>query len=91
MATEIVVALITGACAVIGQWMISQRNRQNDIAERARREAEEDARLRAIESRLDSHNAYAMKFEEVSRNMNELTVAIVAIQKDVEYLKERAE
>lgn len=89
MATEVIVALITGGCAVIGQWIISSRNRQNDMAERIRREAEEDMRLKAIEQRLDSHNAYAKKFDEVARGMTELNIAMAEIRTDVVYLKER--
>lgn len=91
MQTEIIVAIITGCCAVIGQYIISARNKSAESAERILHEAEENSRLKAIESRLDTHNAYAKKFDDVSKSMSDINVSLAGLKKDVEYLKEMAE
>ena len=67
MITEaVIVALIAGACSVIGNWLISRSNRAKDEIERAKRDAVTDERLDRIESKLDEHNGYAKKFEVIS-------------------------
>ena len=44
----IVVAIITGFCSVLGQWLISRE-----------REIRLDERLKSVEKKLDEHNGYA--------------------------------
>lgn len=39
-------------------------------------------RMGNVERKLDEHNSYAMRFEEIEK-------AIIAIQKDIEYMKGR--
>ncbi len=85
--TNIIVALITGICAVLGQYLISQKKTREDEIKDAQREQKELDRLEAIEERfkvvekkLDEHNGYAEKFGEISN-------AIVSIKKDIEYIK----
>lgn len=85
--TNIIVALITGICAVLGQYLISQKKTREDEIKDAQREQKELDRLEAIEERfkvvekkLDEHNGYAEKFSEISN-------AIVSIKKDIEYIK----
>ena len=46
----IIVAIITGFCSVLGQWLISRE-----------REARLDERLKSVEHKLDEHNRYADK------------------------------
>lgn len=84
---NIIVALITGICAVLGQYLISQKKTREDEIKDAQREQKELDRLEAIEERfkvvekkLDEHNGYAEKFGEISN-------AIVSIKKDIEYIK----
>ncbi len=50
MPDVIIVALITGICSVLGQWLISRE-----------REARLDERLKSVENKLDEHNRYADK------------------------------
>ena len=50
MSEVIIVALITGLCSVIGQWLISRE-----------REARMDERLKSVEKKLDEHNKFSDK------------------------------
>lgn len=43
-----------------------------------------DGKLKDVEDKLDEHNGYARRFEEIEK-------AIVAIQKDISFLRERME
>lgn len=101
MATEVCVALITGMCAIVGQWLItrsdSKKNdakRQADKEERAVKQAVKDTELKAlleaIEQRLDIHNSYAEKFAAMTTHFEEIDKAIIAMQKDIEYLRKGA-
>ena len=83
---NIIVALITGVCAVVGH-LISQKKTCDDEIKDAQREQKQldqleamDERFKVIEKKLDEHNGYAEKFGEIS-------TSIVAIRKDLEYLK----
>lgn len=69
MSEVIVVALITGICSVIGQWIISRRqNKDRETAEAVRDQRIED-RLQAVEHKLDIHNGYAEKFAEIGADI----------------------
>lgn len=102
MLTEgIVIALVTGICAIIGQWIITRSEskkaddkRNEDKKERAVAQAVKDAELKnqlaAIEKKLDIHNGYAEKFAEVTTHLEEIDKALVAMQKDIEYIRKGA-
>ena len=62
MSETIVVAIITGICAVFGQWLITRQQTAKRRIDEAVRDAKLDDRLSRIEDRLDSHNSYAEKF-----------------------------
>lgn len=61
----IVVALITGVCSVLGQWLISRE-----------REARMDERLKSVEKKLDEHNGYAKKFETIQIDIAKISTEI---------------
>jgi hypothetical protein len=50
MSDVIIVAVITGICSVIGQWLISRE-----------REVRLDERLKSVEKKLDEHNKFSDK------------------------------
>lgn len=50
MSEVIIVAIITGVCSVVGQWLISRE-----------REARMDERLKSVEKKLDEHNKFSDK------------------------------
>lgn len=78
--TTIVTALIAAGASMFGSWAASARQRKEDAVKEAQREQKQADRLDAIERKLDIHNGYAEKFGEIGQD-------IVAIKKDIEYLK----
>lgn len=65
MSEVIIVAIITGVCSVIGQWLISRE-----------REARMDERLKSVEKKLDEHNGYAKKFESIQIDIAKISTEI---------------
>lgn len=72
MSEVIITAIIAGICSVIGQWLISRE-----------REIRLDERLKSVEKKLDEHNGYAQKF-------NDIQVDIAKISTKLENLEEKA-
>ena len=69
MTEGIIVAIITGICAVIGQWLITRKGRAEDAAERARLDERTAMRLDRIERKLDEHNGYADRINAIQRDI----------------------
>ncbi len=69
MSEVIIVAIITGVCSVIGQWLISRE-----------REIRLDERLKSVEKKLDEHNGYAKKFEAVQIDIAKISTEIKNIK-----------
>lgn len=65
MSELVIVAIITGACSVLGQWLISRE-----------REARLDERLKGVEHRLDTHNNYAEKIGDIQCDIAEIKTEI---------------
>lgn len=72
MSEVIITAIIAGICSVVGQWLISRE-----------REIRLDERLKNVEKKLDEHNGYAQKF-------NDIQVDIAKISTKLENLEEKA-
>lgn len=79
----IIVAIITGVCSVIGQFIISRANDAKKAAEDAAREARLDERLKGVEKRLDTHNNYAEK-------IGQIQVDLASLATEIKNLKESA-
>ena len=71
MSEVIITAIIAGICSVVGQWLISRE-----------REIRLDERLKSVEKKLDEHNGYAQKF-------NDIQVDIAKISTKLENLEEK--
>lgn len=69
METSIIVAIITGVFAVVGQWLIARQNKIKNDTERAVKDALMEQRLDRIESKLDEHNGYAQKFADTAERL----------------------
>lgn len=69
MSEAIVVAIITGVCAVLGQLIISTQQNAKRKTEDAVRAAKLDDRLVGVEKRLDEHNSYASRFVEIQTDI----------------------
>ena len=81
MSDAVLVALITGGCAVLSNWLITRSNRVKDSEERARLDQKTADRLAAIEHKIDVHNGYAEK-------LGALSADIRVIRTELEHLKE---
>ena len=83
MSDAVIVAIITGICAVVGQWLISKQSIKQKKTADAVRDARLEDRLSGVERRLDEHNRYAAKFAEIQTD-------IAVIKNDIKTLyKER--
>lgn len=69
MSEGVLIALITGLCAVVGQWLISRSQNEKRKVDDAVRDARLDDRLAGVERRLDLHNGYAEKFSEIQTDI----------------------
>jgi hypothetical protein len=69
MSEGIWIAIITGAFAVLGQWLISHNQNEKRKVENAVRDARLDDRLAGVERRLDLHNGYAERFSEIQTDI----------------------
>ena len=84
MSEAVIVALITGICAVVGQLIITRQQTAKRRIDEAVRDAKLDDRLARIEERLDSHNSYAEKFVEFGTD-------IAVIKNDIKTLNKQQE
>lgn len=69
MSETVLVAIITGICAVFGQWLITRQQTAKRRIDEAVRDAKLDDRLAGVERRLDEHNNYASKFSEIQMDI----------------------
>ena len=69
MSGGVLLALITGLCAVVGQWLISRSQNEKRKVDDAVRDARLDDRLAGVERRLDLHNGYAERFSEIQTDI----------------------
>lgn len=82
MSDIVIVAIITGICSVIGQWLISHNANEKRKVDDAVRDAILEDRLKSVEKKLDEHNGYASRFGEIQTD-------IAVIKNDIQALKER--
>lgn len=105
MSEELIAPLITGVLAVIGSFVGNyaialKKSREDAIKEAEREQAQKDQlamileEQKKIKTRLDSHNGYAEKFAETTKNIavmaerqESLSKAMDRMQKDIDYLK----
>lgn len=105
MSEELIAPLITGVLAVIGSFVGNyaialKKSREDAIKEAEREQAQKDQlamileEQKKIKTRLDSHNGYAEKFAETTKNIavmaekqESLGKAMDRMQKDIDYLK----
>lgn len=69
MSDPVLVALITGLCAVAGQWLISRSQNEKRKVDEAVRDARLEDRLKSVEKKLDEHNGYAQRFSTIQTDI----------------------
>jgi hypothetical protein len=84
MSDPVIVALITGVCAVFGQWLVGRGQAKQKKADDAVRDARMEDRLAVVEEKLDIHNGYAEKLSEIQTD-------IAVIKNDIRTLYKRGE
>lgn len=89
MSNEIIVSLIGFAGIVVGSIIgYFTSVKKNAVTEAKREQEQADSfkeifkRFDKVDKRLDEHNHYAEKFNDIAKSM-------VAMQKDIEFLKEK--
>lgn len=105
MSEEVIVPLISGGLAIVGSFVGNyaialKKSREDAIKEAEREQAQKDQLAMILEEqkkikvRLDSHNGYAEKFAETTKNLavmaekqESLGKAMDRMQKDIDYLK----
>ena len=90
METSIITALISAAVTLFGLWMTLRAETKKREVNEAVRQTQLDDRLNSIESKLDEHNGYAEKFVQQGTRLEAIEKSIVALGKDIEYLKKGA-
>ena len=83
MSDVVIVAIITGICSVVGQWLISRAQNEKRKIEDAVRDARLDDRLTVVEKRLDTHNNYAEK-------IGQIQIDLASLATEIKNLKESA-
>lgn len=86
MAENVVVALITGILAVLGTYVgnvtISRKKTREDAIRDARRDQELTDRLDRLEKKVDEHNGYAKRFEEIGKDIAVIRTELGFIRKE---------
>lgn len=89
MSEGIVVAIIGAVAAIMGAAIgYGKKSKEQAVLDAEREQQQKDFQneikswMQRVDKKLDEHNGYAQKF-------SDMTTAIVGIQKDIEYLKER--
>lgn len=88
MSDAVIVALITAGAAVLSNWFIARSNRKKN-AQAQEREAEARGkekqeiqdRLKSIEQKVDEHNGYARRFEEIAVAISEIKTELKHINR----------
>ena len=83
MSDVIIVALITGVCSVIGQWLISRQQTKKRTEDEAVQSALLEKRLQSVEKKLDEHNSYASRFHEIGVDIAVIKNEIQNLRKEV--------
>lgn len=99
--TQIITSLLAVIGSLIGTFSVISRKSRNDAIKEAEREqAQKDQfamileEQKKIKARLDSHNGYAEKFADTTKDIaiiaerqQSLSDALNRLQKDIDYLK----
>lgn len=86
MTESIAVAVITGVLAVFGTWVgnasLSRKKTRENAVREARRDQELKDRLDRLEKKVDEHNGYAKRFEEISKDIAVIKTEIEILRKE---------
>ena len=69
METSVIVAIITGLCAVFGQWLIARDNKRKSDTEQAVKDAIFQQKIDTLTAKVEEHNGYARMFSETAERL----------------------
>lgn len=69
MESSIIVAIITGLCAVIGQYLIARDNKRKSDTEQAVKDAIFQQKIDTLTAKVEEHNGYARMFSETAERL----------------------
>ena len=72
MTDAIIVALITGVCAIIGQMIISKRTSKDLFAELEKHQAVTDTKIDELTREVREHNNFAVKMPAYEQRIHDL-------------------
>ena len=77
---SIIIAILAVFASYVGNVTISFRKKRVDELKDVEREARQSEQLKLIEQKLDIHNGYAKRLEQMEKSL-------ISLQKDVEFLR----
>ena len=77
---SIIIALLAVVASYVGNVTISFRKKRSEELREVEREARQAEQLKSIERKLDIHNGYAKRLEQIEKSM-------ISMQKDIEFLR----
>lgn len=80
---SIIIAILAVFASYVGNVTISFRKKRSEELKEVEREARQAEQLKSIERKLDIHNGYAKRLEQIEKSM-------VSLQKDVEFLRKES-
>lgn len=96
MNDAVIVALITSAAAVVGEWLISKRTEKDRDVKEAVRHEQLCGRLSKLENEipeikqdLKEHNGYAQKFVQMHDDIMGIRQDVALIKQDNQHIKEK--
>lgn len=81
MSEAIVAAIIAALASVTGNLIVTSNARKKDAVERAKLDQKTADRLSSIERKLDEHNGYASKFEQIGKDITEIKTDLKHLSK----------
>lgn len=86
MSEGVIVAIITGVLAVLGSYMgnvaITRKKSREDAIRDAKNEQRLTDRLDRLEQKVDEHNGYAKKFEDIGKDIAEIKTKVEILGKE---------
>ena len=96
MNDAVIVALITSAAAIVGEWLISKRTEKDRDVKEAVRHEQLCGRLSKLENEipeikqdLKEHNGYAQKFVQMHDDIMGIRQDVALIKQDNQYTKDK--
>ena len=69
MSEAVIVALITGGCGILAQWLIGSRNRSDQRAQLEKHQAVTDTKLDGVICEVREHNNFAKRMPVVEEQI----------------------